>query len=119
MASRDPDLRCRESALATRADALRAWELRLRACESELTARRARWGAAWRAALVPGRALELILGLWLGLGATILGGTVLVLSAAVCGVVLAALAVRRMSLPSGVRPPRRGAFYRVRARLLR
>jgi hypothetical protein len=100
---------------------LRAWELRLRAREGELTVRRARWGAAWRALLAPARALELLLGVWLALGATVIGGSVLVVSAVVCGLLAAVRALRAMSLPAAVGAPPRpgGAVRRLRARLRR
>jgi hypothetical protein len=117
MPSRDAELRRRETALAARADRLREWELRLGARESELSARRARWGAAWRLALAPARALQLILGGWLAIGATALGGTALVVSAVACGLVLATMAVARMSLPRGMQEPRTGVLSRLRARL--
>jgi hypothetical protein len=97
---------------------LRAWEQRLRAREGELTARRARWGAAWRAALAPARTLELLLGVWLALGATVLGGSVLVASAVACGLLVAFRAVRAMSMPAAVAAPRPGGVgVRLRARL--
>jgi hypothetical protein len=95
---------------------LRAWELRLRAREGELTARRSRWAAAWRALFAPARALELLLGVWLALGATVIGGTVLVTSAVACGVLVAIRAVRAMSIPAAVETPRRS---RLRVRLRR
>jgi hypothetical protein len=93
---------------------LRAWELRLRARESELTARRARGGAAWRALLAPARALELLLGVWLALGATVIGGTVLVVSAVACGLLVAVRAVRAMSIPAAVGAQRRATPQGVR-----
>jgi hypothetical protein len=103
--------------MASRETELRAWELRLRAREGELTARRALWGAAWRALLAPVRALELLLGVWLALGATVIGGRVLVISAIACGLLVAVRAVRAMSMPTAVGPtrPRLGRL-RVRRR---
>src|SRR5918912_618644 len=119
MASQDAELRRRETALAARADRLRAWEQRLSAREGELTARRARWGAAWRLALAPARAAQLALGAWLAIGATALGGTALVVSAVACGLLLVVTALRRMSLPTGMQAPRTGLLARLRARLAR
>jgi hypothetical protein len=107
--------------MVPREEDLRAWELRLRAREAELIARRARCGAAWRVLLAPARALELLLGTWLALGATAIGGSVLVVSAIACGLLVAVRAVRAMSLPAAVGAPPRpaGPVRRLRARLRR
>jgi hypothetical protein len=120
MATFDADPRRREEATLTALAArLRAREAQLAAREAELSARRSRWSAACRVAFAPLRAVQLVAGVWLAIGAVALGGTVLVVSAVVCGLLLALPALRALQLPSGVQPPRHGRLGRLRCRLAR
>jgi hypothetical protein len=117
-----PEREPAERALAARYARLEQAERRVAAREAELRCRRPWQAPCWRAALAPLRPLQVLFGAWLLLGAPLLGGTVLLLSALASGFLLAAGGLARLAgppAPPPAIPPADGsAVTRAAARVI-